>query len=326
MRAEVARRLMAGSAWLLASHENPDGDAIGSLLGLGHLLRGAGRRALCVNVSGVPENYAFLPGAEEVLAAPPEGTRPADFDGLVILDSGDAERVGPLGERLQEFACVINIDHHLVGRVWGSPRWVDPGYAAVGEMVYELAGEMGAAITPEAAQCLYAALLTDTGSFRYSNTTSRALAAASVLVARGADPTTCARQIYLTHSLNRLGLLKRLLDSLELHLEGRVAVMHVREEDFQATGASKSDLEGFVDFARGVKGVELAALVRQEKDGHKFSIRSNGRVDSARLAAAHGGGGHRPAAGMFLKGSREEAMRIFLTEAAKLLAESGRAA
>ncbi len=312
---EIRRR----SKWLVTSHLNPDGDAVGSLVGLGLLLKDLGKDVLLYNFDGVPDLYRFLPGADLVK----KELRRFDFEGAIVLDSGDAERVGPLSQQILEIPLVINIDHHLFEEPWGDLRWIDVSAAAVGEMLHRLAGLIPISISPEAALNFYTALMTDTLSFRHSNTTPRSLTVASELVELGADPALAARKVYSYGAPGRIRLLARVLDTLELAAEGRIGFLYVDQADFEATGTTPADLDGFVEYARGVEGVAVAALVRQEKEGHKLSLRSTGLVDVARLAAGFGGGGHRLAAGFFVPGGQEEAKRAVIEAAEKALTEAG---
>lgn len=300
----VTAALKAGQRWVLASHENPDGDAIGSLVGLGLLLESLGRRVTLLNPSGVPEMYRFLPGSERIVT---EINGPLDYDGIVILDSGHYSRIGALAQRLDEFPVVINLDHHVMTEPWGTVAWVDDQKAAVGMMVHTLAQTLPARITPDVAMNLYTAIMTDTGSFRYGNTGPRVLAVASELAELGAEPAKCAGQIYLSYTPQRLGLLAAVLSGMELKLDGRLALTVIEKTVFDQTGAGPADLDGFTDYFRGLPGVEVAAILRRQGDGYKFSLRSAGRVNVAELAARIGGGGHRMAAGAFLKGDRNGA-------------------
>jgi len=305
----LARALIKGRRWLLASHVNPDGDAIGALLGLGLILEQAGKEIVLYNHSGVPKLYRFLPGTERIVSEIPELE---GFDGLVILDSGSPERVGPLHDRLSEIPTVINLDHHLSHIPWGNPNWVDPAYEAVGTMVLELSRLLPARVTPEAAQNLYVALMTDTGGFRHGNTRAASLTAAATLCELGADPGGLARAVYQTYPAGRLKLLARVLGSLDLAEDGRLGFLSVDRTDFSETGTDASDMDNFVDLARGVEGVEVAATLREEEGGYKISLRSRGRVNVAEVAAGFGGGGHKNAAGAFIADSRERAKELII--------------
>jgi len=313
MIGELVRELKSRRRWLLASHLSPDGDAVGSLVGLGLLLREAGKDVTLFNASGVPSIFRFLPGTESVVT---ELQGPLEFDGIIILDSGEAKRIGPLYERLNEFPLVVNLDHHPSREPWGDIGWVDVQASAVGEMIHTLAPLLPARITPEAAQNLYAAIMTDTGSFRYGNTTARCLAAATELVELGADPAAIAKAVYLTFSSGRLKLMAEALASLELSEDGRIGLLSLDRSALERTGTDSSDLDGFVDLARGIENVEVAAMFREEEGGYKISLRSNGLVDVARLANLFGGGGHRLAAGLFVPGSKD-AVRTQVTKAIK---------
>ncbi|MBW1712337.1 MAG: bifunctional oligoribonuclease/PAP phosphatase NrnA, partial [Deltaproteobacteria bacterium] len=247
--------------------------------------------------------YRCLPGTEEVLT---EGDGPPDFQGIIILDSGHPERIGLLFKRLHEFPLVVNLDHHLPRQPWGDVSWVDAGAAAVGQMVSHLARILPARISPQAAKNLYTAILTDTGGFRHPNTSAPALALAAELVELGADPAQASNRVYWTYTPGRIKLLAEVLGSLELTAQGRVGLVEIDQAVFEATGTGPADLEGFIDYVQAVEGVEVAALMRQEKGGYKLSLRSNGRIDVAGLAARYGGGGHRLAAGMFMAQTRAQ--------------------
>ena len=303
----VAEALMGGRRWVAASHVNPDGDALGALIGLGLILEQAGVETVLYNHSGVPRSYRFLPGQERIVT---EINELDGFDGLVILDSGSPDRIGSLFERLSQFKRVINVDHHLPREPWGDPAWVDPAYESVGTMVLRLAQLLPARITPEAAINLYVALMTDTGCFRHGNTTPASLTAAASLSELGADPGALARQVYQTYSLGRLRLMSRVLSTLDLAEQGRLGFLEVRQADFRETGTEQSDMDNFVDLARGVEGVEVAATLREEPGGYKISLRSKGRVDVARVAAGFGGGGHKNAAGAFIPGDLNRAKEL----------------
>lgn len=312
----LIRALRGGRRWLIASHMNPDGDAIGSLIGLGGLMASVGFEVTLYNNSGVPEIYSFLPGSEEVVT---DIEGPLEYDGIIILDSGNWRRIGPLADRIEEFPLVVNIDHHVDDEPWGDVRWVDPWAPAVGEMIYSIAQLIPARITPEIARNLYTAVLTDTGSFRYGNTNARTLSVAADLAELGADPALCAREVYLTFSHSRLQLLTSVLSSLEIQLEGKLGLLSVDLETLESTGSGPTDLEGFVDYVRGLPGIEVAAIMRQEQGGYKFSLRSTGRVDVSQLAATFGGGGHRMAAGAFIDGTKDEARQALVDAAAQAI-------
>jgi len=316
----MARALARGRRWLLASHLNPDGDAIGAMVGLSLILEGQGKETVMYNGSGVPAPYCFLPGSGAVRTGVPEKL---DFDGLVVLDSGEVNRIGELQERVGELPLLINLDHHVPKTPWGDVAWIDQGAPAVGAMVLELARLLKARIDPEAALNLYTAIMTDTGRFQHGNTDAATMAAAAELTRLGADPALAAREVYQTYTEGRLKLLARALGTLELHQEGLVALMTLRRSDFQETGTTAVDMDNFVDYARGVKGVEVAATLREEEGGFKISLRSSGRVDVARLASAFGGGGHRMAAGAFVGGGLDQ-VRARIMAGAKASLAGGR--
>jgi phosphoesterase RecJ-like protein len=233
------------------------------------------------------------------------------------------KRTGELAGRIGELPLLINLDHHVPREPWGDVIWIDQQAPAVGAMVLELARLLKARIGPEAALNLYTAIMTDTGRFQHGNTDAATLAAAAELTRLGADPALAAREVYQTYTEGRLRLLARALGTLELHQGGLVAFLTLRRIDFRETGTTLVDMDNFVDYARGVKGVEVAATLREEEDGFKISLRSTGKVDVARLASAFGGGGHRMAAGAFVNGSLDQ-VRTRVVEGVKASLAGGR--
>lgn len=277
----------------LVAHREPDGDALGATLGLLHLLADNGKDALAHSAGPVPEEYAFLPGLERLGPAAPEGV-----DLAVILDCHEPERCGEaVAPFLRALPRVAVIDHHQGRAEFGAAIWVDPSYAATCQMVFDLAGRLGWSVGPRAATCLFVGLQTDTGSFRYGNTTPQALRAAADLVQAGADPWAISQEVYATRPL-RLRLLGRVMEAMELFADGRLALAVVSQADLDALGAKPQDLEQAVEAMRGVPGVAVAALIKQTgPDQCKLSLRSRGGLDVAAVAAGLGGGGHRNAAG-----------------------------
>lgn len=312
MNRRLAQMLEDSRRVLLVAHRDPDGDALGATMGLMHLLTGRGQQVWAYSQGPVPEEYRFLPGLERLTKDLP----PADaVDLAVLLDCHEPERTGPeSGEWLAGFQDAVVIDHHRGSPTYGRENWVAPDYAATCEMLTHLAGERGWPIRRQAAACLYTGILTDTGSFRYSNTTPQTLRLTAVLLEAGADPWAISQEVYATRP-QRLRLLGRVLDSLTRHAEGRLAVAQVSHADFAATGTNLADLEQAVEAVRGIPGVEVAVLLKELADGGvKVSMRGRGEVDLAAIAADLGGGGHKNAAGARLNGRDLASARRFMVD------------
>jgi phosphoesterase RecJ-like protein len=210
---------------------------------------------------------------------------------------------------------IINIDHHLGNQCYGAVNWVDSAAPAVGEMVFRLAQGLKLSLDPETASCLYLTLVTDTGGFRFSNATSAAFEAAGALVREGAHPEQVSQWLYESQPLAVVKLLGEMLQTLQIHEEGRVATGRLTREMFERAGASPGDSEGLIDHIRSIAGVDAVALIREREDGtHKVSLRSRGEVDVEKIARHHGGGGHRNAAGFSLTGDGEELRRQVASE------------
>lgn len=292
---------------LLLAHQQPDGDALGGTLGLMHLLRSQGKKPLAYSAGPIPEEYKFLPGLERLVNELP---RVEDIDLAVVLDCHGPERTGrDSGEFLLDFERVVIIDHHQGQAEFGQAAWVAPEYAATCEMLAVMARDMGWALTPEAATCLFVGLQTDTGSFRYANTTPLSFKVAAELEEAGARVWPISQEVYATRP-KRLKLLGRIMDNLALSSDGRLALGQVTLKDLAAVKAGPADLEQAVEMLRLIPGVEAAALLREISGSEvKVSMRSRGKVDVAKVAMSLGGGGHKNAAGVTLKGSLKKARR-----------------
>ena len=294
---DLLKRIRQGNRFLLTSHTSPDGDAIGSELGLARLLRKLGKGAVVWNRDATPSIYQPLPGSERIhVGAEPPAGFPEVFDGIIVLECPSPDRTG-IEEHLKALP-IANIDHHLGNQHYGAVNWVDSAAPAVGEMVFRLAQTLKLAIDPETASALYLCLVTDTGGFRFSNSTPAAFEAAAALVREGAQPEQVSQWLYESQPLAVLRLLSEMLPTVEVHEGGRIASARLDRAMFERAGASPGDSEGLIDYPRSIAGVEAVALVREKEDGsYKVSLRSRGAVDVEKVARHHGGGGHRNAAG-----------------------------
>ena len=296
----VAEEIRAGDRFLLTTHENPDGDALGSLLAVHRILETLGKDSLMFLAAKefpLPVEYRFLP-LEEVFHEPP-----ADISDRVVifLDCGNIDRM-PVDFLREGRNKVINIDHHHDNTRFGTINLIDVEASCTAEIVYELAGLLGVEMTPELANALYVALVTDTGKFMYENTDERSHRMAAGLIEAGVQVNEVYRRLYEHAPIEKLKLLARALDKVEVRDDGRLAVTYISEGDYSSTGASEALTEGVIDHLRAIDGTVVAAVVRDQSEtdraARKVSMRStDGRVDVSAIARVHGGGGHRRAAG-----------------------------
>jgi phosphoesterase RecJ-like protein len=304
---QVLHHIKEHEHFLVTSHTRPDGDAVGSSLAMAQVLRKMGKSAQVVLGDAVPVIYKPLPHADTILhAAHVNG----HYDAAIILECDSLVRT-----RLQglEGHFLISIDHHASSKPFANVNWIDPGSCAVAEMVYRLACAAGVKVTPDIATCLYAAVLTDTGSFCFSPTNAQTFELAKSLVEHGADPARIAQSIYFSTPTSKMRLLGAALSSL--HREGAIAWMSVTRADMDRCGALEEDCEGLVNYALSIAGVEVAVFFREIADDRvRVSIRSKGAVNVAGLAEKFGGGGHECASGFSTPGPLSNAQELVLGE------------
>jgi phosphoesterase RecJ-like protein len=283
------------------SHVDPDGDALGSSLALAWALRERGRGAVVINESPVPQNLRFLPGAETI-RRPSQFQRP--FDAALVLDCSSLERIGPGAAALvSPKAAIACIDHHVGNAAFGNPRLVVPEASATAELVHDLLAAIDMPITPDMAQCLYVGLASDTGAFRFQNTTPKALRLAARLVDHGAKPAEAADWLYSQKSPGSLRILGLALASLESLAGGTVSVLTISRSMFDRAEATSEDADGIVQYAKSLLGARVGVLLQEVEPGQvRISFRSDGTVDVNEFAARFGGGGHRVAAGAKISG------------------------
>lgn len=320
----IAAILKPGLRVALTTHVNADGDGVGSEVALWHLLRARGLQPVIANATGIPGRFDFLipPGADESARA---GREIARADVIVVLDISDLGRIGDLAGAVRDrHVPVVCIDHHVSpGTLPAGPRLVAPEATATAELVFDLATALEWELTADTARALYVGLLTDTGGFRFSNTTARALRVAAALLERGVDPETIYESVYASAPEGRVRLLADVLHTLVVEPQG-LAWVTVPPGALDRYGATADDLDGIVEHARSIAGVRLALLFRQIANGRtKVSFRSMGNVDSAALAQAFGGGGHHKAAGASLEGPIADVQTRVLAAARKHLNGDG---
>jgi phosphoesterase RecJ-like protein len=293
--------LDAHDDFLILSHIDPDGDAVGSSLGLAWAIRPTGKRVTVANDSPLPANLRFLPGWEEVRLA---REVPGPFHAVFVLDCSSLDRVGqPALALIAPDAAVACVDHHAGTDGFGDPRLVDIEASATAELIHDILHACGLPIGPEAAACLYAGIASDTGAFRFQNTTPHVLRLAADLVERGADPSRTALSLFGRKSPASLRVLGLALASLESRASGKVSVLTISRAMFDQAQAAPEDADGIVQYAQSVNGALIGVLIQETAPGEvRISFRSDGTVDVNDIAGRFGGGGHRNAAGARLRG------------------------
>lgn len=296
--AEIAAALAARGSFLLTSHARPDGDAIGSSMALALALQQLGKRVRVVLHDPVPAPYADFPAVDriECLAEVADAS-----DAAVFLECSDPTRPDVAGLATH---TAINIDHHAGNTLYGAFNWYDVSAAACGEMVADVIDALGVAWTREIAEHLYLAIATDTGSFRYGPVSARTFEACRRVATAGVDTSALARRIFDSFSIGRVRLMGALLDAMELHAGGRLAVLAFDDDTLARCGATLDDTEGLVNLPLGARDVVAVALLKQQQPGSfRVSLRSKGAVDVRSVAAQWQGGGHANAAGCTMTGA-----------------------
>jgi phosphoesterase RecJ-like protein len=318
---EIVRLIHDADSILVMTHVHPDGDALGSQLALGNILESLGKKVFLYGETQPSHLYEFLPGCDKIGSVLPPL---AEFSCGMALDCGDRYRLGTAMADLLALPVIV-IDHHSGHKEFGGYRWLDPERASTGEMIFDLGMALGADISYETAYCLYAAIVSDTGSFKYPSTTADTFRIAGELVSKGVQPGDVAGKLFDNFTVSRLRLLKMVLDSLELHAEDRIAIITARREMFSATGARQEDTENFINYPRSVDTVKVSAFLKEAENGVVgVSLRSKGRdCDVAQIAASFGGGGHRNAAGFKVAGGNLSKVREELLAELLRLMESG---
>jgi phosphoesterase RecJ-like protein len=307
--AAVAEALRSNDRFIVTTHENPDGDALGSLLATTFALRELGKDAdmYLFGEVPIPNEYEFMDFAGIV-----RGPNPDSSDRVVVaLDCANERRLGPESALLEKAQLVVDIDHHHDNTRFGKVNLIVGHASSTGEILADVFRELGVSLTPEIAEALYIAVVTDTGRFQYANTTAKALRLAAELVEAGADVHRVFQGVYENVAFAKLKLVARALENAEVFEGGRVVVSHLEREDFEHAGAEEPYSEGIIDYLRAVEGTELAALIREPPTAngptHRISLRTTeADLDVSAIARKSGGGGHRQAAGFSSEASIEE--------------------
>lgn len=314
--------LVPGMTVALSTHINADGDGCGSEAALARLLAQRGVTARIVNPTPWPTMFEFLLG-NDIEDASPLGAAGLDgIDALIVLDINDVRRLGTLSDKVRKLGVPVGVvDHHVAGdEPVGETAVADVTACATGELVFDIATVWGCEVTPDIAQALYCAILTDTGSFRFSNTTPRAHAVASALLTAGVNPEEMYRRIYAQVSVGRLRLLRHALESLEVDPSIGLSWISVEAGVMDKFDVTSEELDGIVEHPRSIAGTRLALFFRDLGHGKvKVSLRSTGTVDAQKLARTYGGGGHAKASGAMLSGSLNEVRDRVVADARRYL-------
>ena len=318
---QIIDQLNNSRSILVTTHVHPDGDAVGTLLAMGLALKALEKNVRMFNESPIPAVYRFLPwisAIQQYLVAD------MHFDTVVVLDCSDLDRVGDAAQLLRKSQMIINIDHHVTNTGFGDLQLIDTRACATAEIVYRLIKTLPVPIDSAIATAIYTGILTDTGSFRFSNTNQAAFSICTEMIEHGANPYDIAQHVYGTYSLGRIKLLNMALDSLEISKNGMLSMMTLTQRMLEETRTQPEDIDGMINYARRIEDVKVAALIHETtRDGqgpsgkqkkYHVSLRSDGSVDVARICARYGGGGHVSAAGF----SMETTLSDLKTEMMKL--------
>ena len=300
---KIIKKIKDADHILLASHSDPDGDAVSSLLALGLAIGKMGQKTTIYNASPIPAVYRFLPSVERIVRHIKKANT---YDVALILDCGDLPRIGEASNTVSQIPVVINIDHHISNTGFGDIQLIDPMACSTAEIVYRLIKAMDVSVDSAIATSIYTGILTDTGSFRFSSTNQAAFAISKEMTELGVEPHEVAQHVYGTYSLGRIKLLNLALDSIEISENGKLSIMTVTGAMFAETKTQPEDVDGMINYARRIEDVKVAALIQEQKNGkagsngqrrYHVSLRSDGSVDVAAIAGSFGGGGHASAAG-----------------------------
>jgi bifunctional oligoribonuclease and PAP phosphatase NrnA len=302
---QIVRRILdevrEHKSFCVVGHIRPDGDCIGSQLGLALALKNEGKRVCCWNEDPVPQKLRFL-DTEKLFGKPHAGEK---FDCVIATDCASFERLGKTGQHIQDRKLFINIDHHESNTRYADINWVAGKEPSTGELIYRLLRAANWAITKPIADCLFTAVSTDTGSFQYSTTRPATYHVAGDLVKRGANLAKICDEVYQSYSLQRVRLLRHVYNSFRLTHNDQIAYFWLKQKDFARTGAERSDTEGLIEHIRDIEPVVVACAFEELEPGlMRISLRSkNGKVNVNEIAAEFGGGGHSAAAGARIPGN-----------------------
>lgn len=301
--------------FLVVAHIQPDGDAISSTCAIAYLLEHLGKSYVLMNESPLPPKFAFLYGSERIQQFNEQEVHGEKFDAIITLDCADAKRLGKVEKMFSEQVPLLNIDHHPTNDFFGSCQLIDPQAAATVEVLYDLLSQFELAWDERIATCIYTGLLTDTGGFRYANTTSKVMQIAAEMLQTGVKGHELAERLLERTTHAHVQVLKRALATLQFAANDQVCWMSVKEQDFTETGATNDDLEGLISYPRNIEGVKIAVLFKELGPQEvKVSLRSSGEKNVAKIAQHFGGGGHVLAAGVTMSYNLEQSISLIIDQ------------
>lgn len=318
MLSQVVELIESKSNFGITTHIKPDGDGVGSSLGLCWLLRSLGKEAEVIVHGDVPPAYQSLPGAGEIRDVK---VLDREYDAVFVIECSDISRPGIFG---LDRVFTVNIDHHATSEHFGTINWIDSTASAVGEMIYNLCKAIGGRVTKEIAECVYMALVTDTGSFHFPNTSDRTLKVASELIKAGAKPATIGEAVYNNYPWSRIELMRQVLATVKRDESGKIAMLRQTLAMKDVAGAIDGDNNGFVNIPLAARDVLATVYMREVGcDQFRVSLRSKGDINVAKVAELFGGGGHKNAAGLRIEGNWDEAETMIVNALKYALPSNG---
>lgn len=312
---QIAEFLRNSDNFLVTAHLHPDGDALGATLAMGELLKALGKNVVLFNESPVPRYLEWIAAGRGIVHELPI----AEPDVIIVLDSGAADRPGPMIAPWMSSKKVVNIDHHLGNPAFGTLNWVNERASSVGEMIGMLARELDVPLSGMLGQFIYLSLISDTGDFCFNNTRPETLEMAAEILRQGLLPGPFHEQKQSTGTLNQLQMRGTVLQQASLHADGRISLISFTKELFEKTATGPEDTEGLVNTILYLQDVQVAISLREDKDRIKFSLRSKGGTNVQAVAARFGGGGHRNAAGGSVQVPMEEAKLVMVRAVTEML-------
>jgi len=320
IRKQIIDRIHKARRILIVSHRDPDGDALGSVLAMHNFLSDTGKESLPVINGKLPYKYRLLPGIDKIISADQIADSAGKFDLALVVDSSDLERIGPAAGLIDDTTEIINIDHHPDNAGFGRINLVDSSASSVGEIIAELFMEIDYPVSPDTASLLYAAIMTDTGRFRFQSTGRRSMELAGWLIGRGVNPRAICDKIYYSVPPAVLRLTGELLIGMEFFENDRICLMGLPKDKYDRIGAGLNDTEGLAEYSLFGQNVVVGGLLKDMgKDGIKVSLRSRDSINVSSLAHKYGGGGHANAAGFISHHSLDDTRRMLLEDLKELV-------
>ncbi|MDP8237710.1 MAG: bifunctional oligoribonuclease/PAP phosphatase NrnA [Candidatus Hatepunaea meridiana] len=305
---QIRDYILSDGDLIVVSHFSPDGDAIGSLLAFGEILKQLNNDYILAIDDTLPQKYNFLPGFNQIRNTQ-ESPINRVFERVVILDAGSLPRIGSVKSCINKQTRILNIDHHFTGPSYGDINYIDVDASATAEILYGLCNFLDIEFTPRIIYGLYVGILTDTGRFRFSNTSARSMEICGDLISKGVDPSWVTENVYYNHPFEYLQTLAEVLLNMKLYFNGLACIISLDQNE------KIKDTDGFVEYASSVKGVALAAFIyEREARYYKISLRSRSRIDVSEVAKKFGGGGHKKAAGFLYRGGKDDLIQNLLDE------------